>query len=746
MRRLGGPHRAVDHRGDQWPSSSVQYFLGARHYSFYRNPGGRTRSTENFSTYKLRHHTLERLPMTRVLTRTVCLTITVTLTALAAAPTEESAAGLDFSAIDRSVAPGDDFFRYANGAWLATTAIPPDRSAWGNGEIAVERTRKRIAELIQSATNTASAQSDAYKVGAYYAAYMDAARIEAAGLKPLQPGLARIAEIGNRKALAQTLGATLRADVDLLNSTNLHTENLFGLWVAQDLGDAQRYSPFLLQGGVVMPDRDYYLNPSAEMADIRRQYRAHIVKVLTLAQFDDAAARAARVFELEARIAQVHWSRQDSEQVLKGNNHWKAAEFTQRAPGLNWPAFFTAAGLGRQAEFVVWQPSAVTGIAALAGSEPLETWKDWLRFHYLEHNSPYLPKALADEHFDFHDRILSGIPEMPPRWKRAVDETNNALGEAVGKLYVERYFPPREKARAEAMVKNLIAAFAVRIDHLEWMAPQTRAQAKAKLATLKVGIGYPDHWRSFAGLNVQLEDAFGNAERAERFELEHSLKKLGTPVDRSEWAMLPQMVDAVNLPAMNALNFPAGILQPPFFDPHRPAEMDYGDTGATIGHEISHSFDDQGALFDATGKLHNWWTPEDFAHFRAAGKRLAEQFDAYRPFADLHVNGEQTLSENIADVAGLAVAYDAWHLELNGKPAAGGVDFSAEQLFFLSYAQSWQQKIREAALRQQVVTDGHAPAEYRADTVRNLDPWYRAFKVQRGARLYLAPADRVRVW
>ena len=354
------------------------------------------------------------------------------------------------------------------------------------------------------------------------------------------------------------LGATLRADVDVLNNTNLHTENLFGLWVAQDLSDPSRYAPFLLQGGLVMPDRDFYLNPSQKMADIRTQYQAHIARMLALAQLPQAEARAARILELERRIAQAHWSRQDTEQVLKGNNHWKRAEFAQRAPGLDWNAYFAAAGLAQQAEFVVWQPSAFAGISALTASEPLETWKDWLRFHLLEHEASYLPKAFGTEHFDFHGRVLSGTPEQPPRWKRAVDETNDALGEAVGKLYVARYFPPSEKARAEALVKNLIAAFAVRIDHLEWMTPQTRARAKAKLATLKVGVGYPDHWRSFAALEVRAADAFGNAERAERFALEHALKKLGTPVDRSEWAMLPQEVNAVNLPAMNALNFPAG--------------------------------------------------------------------------------------------------------------------------------------------------------------------------------------------
>ena len=674
----------------------------------------------------------------------------IPLLVLATAPLPHAAAatvsGLDLAGIDRSVRPGDDFFAYANGAWLKATEIPPDHSAWGAGEIVFELTRKRTAELIQSAGQAASPQSDAGKVGTYYAAYMDEAAIESAGLKPLQPGLSRISAIAERAALAQALGATLRADVDFLNNTNLHTENLFGLWVAQDLNDPARYAPFLLQGGLVMPDRDFYLNPSQKMADIRTQYQAHIARVLALAQLPDAARRAAHIFELERRIAQAHWSRQDTEQVLKGNNHWKRADFAQRAPGLDWDAYFAAAGLARQGEFVVWQPSAVTGISALTSSEPLETWKDWLRFHLLEHEAPYLPKAFSAEHFDFHGRILSGTPEQPPRWKRAVDETNSALGEAVGKLYVQRYFPPSEKARAEALVKNLIAAFAVRIDHLEWMAPQTRTRAKAKLATLRVGVGYPDHWRSFAALDVRAADAFGNAERAEQFQLQHELKKLGTPVDRSEWAMQPQEVNAVNLPAMNAINFPAAILQPPFFDPARPVLMDYGAIGAVIGHEISHSFDDQGALFDASGRLQNWWTPADFAHFQAAGERLAEQFDAYHPFPDIHVNGKQTLSENIADVAGLSDAYDAWRLTLNGKPATGADGFSAEQLFFLSFAQSWRQKLREPALRQRIVTDGHALDQYRADTVRNLDAWYAAFAVQPGEKLYLAPADRVRVW
>lgn len=658
----------------------------------------------------------------------------------------ETVRGLDTAGLDRTVAPGDDFFRYANGAWLKATEIPADRASWGIDPQLTELTAQRTRQLIEAIPASSSPGSELGKIADYYASFMDQAHIEQLGLKPLEPALQRIDAIADRAALAGELGAELRADVDVLNNTHLYTEHLFGLWVAQDLDDPGRYLPFLLQGGLGMPDRDYYLDPSAAMAANRTQYQAHIAAVLRLGQQPEAAAAAGRIFALEERIAQAHWSRAQSEQVLKGDNHWSREDFAQRAPGLDWTAFFAAADLGRQRQFVVWQPSALIALSALTASVPLATWKEYLRFHLIDSHSAYLPKAFVQEHFAFHQQVLSGTPQLPPRWKRAVSETNAALGEAVGKLYVARYFPPSEKARAEALVHNLIAVFATRLDRLEWMAPQTRAQAKAKLAALKVGVGYPDRWRDYAALEIIRGDAFGNAERAQRFEYRRNLAKLGRPVDRGEWVMNPQLVNAVNLPAMNALNFPAAMLQPPYFDPQRDPVMDYGAIGAVIGHEISHSFDDQGALFDATGRLRNWWTKEDFAHFQAAGERLVAQYDAYRPFPDAAVNGRQTLSENIADVAGLSVAHDAWRSTLHGQSDPGVRGFSGEQLFFLSFAQSWREKIRPAALRQRLVTDGHAPAEYRADTVRNLDPWYEAFGVKAGQKLYLSPADRVRVW
>ena len=648
--------------------------------------------------------------------------------------------------VDASVRAGDDFFQYVNGAWLKSTEIPADRSSMSDGVALSEMADQRTRDLIQETARNANATADARKIADFYNAFMDEAAIEKLGLKPLEPELREIAAIGDRKALARVLGSQLRADVDVLNNTHFDTDKLLGLWVAQDMDDPSRYATFLLQGGLGMPDRDYYLDDSPATAAIRAKYTPHLAKVLALAGIQDADAKAARIFELEKRMATAHVPRVDSMDVQKANNHWARKDFDTKAPGLDWQEYFSAAGLGKQAEFVVWQPAAVTGLSALVASQPLETWKDYLALRAIERASPYLPKAFVDERFDFYGRTMNGTPRPRDRWKRGITVTNIALGDAVGRLYVARYFAPSEKARAEAMVRNLIAAFSRRIDQLAWMSPETKLKAKAKLAVLRIGVGYPDKWIDYSALEVRAGDALGNAQRAEKFQTQRDLAKLGKPVDRSEWVMTPQTVNAVNLPVMNSMNFPAAILQPPYFDPQRPPVMDYGSMGAVIGHEISHSFDDQGAQFDSTGKLHNWWTPEDFAHFKDASQKLARQYDQYRPFPDLALKGQQVLSECIADLAGLAVAYDAWRLSLGGKPAPAVDGFSGDQQFFMSFAQSWRGKSREPALRQQVITDGHAPDEYRADTVRNVDAWYAAFGVQPGEKLYLAPDQRVRIW
>ncbi|HEV7814380.1 MAG TPA: M13 family metallopeptidase, partial [Janthinobacterium sp.] len=448
------------------------------------------------------------------------------------------------------------------------------------------------------------------------------------------------------------------------------------------------------------------------------------------------------VFELERKIAQVHASREDSADIGKANNVWSMADFARKAPGLDWSAFFRSAGLADQKTFGVWHPGALSGTAKLVDEVPLSTWKDFLDFHAINHFSATLPKAFADQHFAFYERALSGTPQQPMRWKRALASTNNALQDAVGRMYVERYFPPESKARLQDMVRNIVAAFSHRIDKLDWMAPATKVQAQEKLKTLIVGIGYPDRWKSYRDLKVLPRDAFGNVLRAEQFNTAQQVAKLHRPVDRSEWAMPAQLVNAVNLPLQNALNFPAAILQPPFFDPKASDAVNYGGIGATIGHEISHSFDDQGAQFDAQGRLRDWWSAADMAHFKASSAALAAQFSAYKPFPDLAINGQQTLSENLADLAGLSAAYDALKTSEAGKPAGADTDRD----FFIGYAQSWRTKTRDEALRRQILTDGHAPAAYRTATVRNLDAWYQAFDVQPGQALYLAPAQRVRAW
>ena len=654
---------------------------------------------------------------------------------------------LDVTGVDPAVTPGASFYSHVNGGWAQRTEIPPDHSRWGVDEVLSEEVDRRTVALLEAARKPdAAADADARKAGDFFAAYLDEAAIEARGLAPLQDELGRIAALADRTALARWLGGQLRADVDPLNNTQFHTDRLFGLWVSADFNRPGRRAPYLLQGGLNLPDRAYYLDPAPRMAEIRAQYLAHVTKVLELAGIPDAAAKAGRIVALERAIAEVHVSREDSADVQKANHPWRRAEFATRAPGLDWGAFFRAAQLDGEPVVIVWHPGAITGLAALAGREPLATWREYLTFHALDRRSSVLPRAFVAEHFAFYEKILAGTPELSPRWKRAVRATNGALGDAVGRLYVQRHFPAASKAQVAAMVKNIVAAFGARIDRLEWMAPVTKVKAREKLKTLHLGVGYPEHWISYAGLKVSRGDALGNVERAGLFEYHRRLAQLRQRVDVGEWWMVPQLVNAVNLPLQNAINFPAAILQPPYFDPSAPAAVNYGAIGAVIGHEISHSFDDQGAQFDAHGQLADWWTPEDLAHFQRSAAQLAAQFDAYRPFPDLAVNGKQTLSENIADLAGLAVTHDAWRLSLGEQPAPVLAGHNGEQQFFLSYALSWREKSREADLRQQIITDGHAPVEYRVNTVRNLDAWYPAFDVQPGAPLFLPAAERVRVW
>ncbi len=653
--------------------------------------------------------------------------------------------GISVANLDRAVKPGDDFYRFANGDWIKRTEIPPDRAGVDVFTKLADLSNKRTHDLIEEiAKSNPPAGSGERKVADLFNSYLNEAAIEVKGMAPLRPHLDAIAAIQDKKQLAYALGQTLRADVDALNNTNYHTSNLFGLWVAPGFSDSEHYVAYLMQGGLQLPDREYYLADSEHMKSVRAKYETHIAAMLKLAGFTDTEGRAQRIVDLEHAIAKTHRTLADNEDIHKADNLWKREDFPTKAPGLDWTEYFRGAGLTHVDSFDVWQPEAFSGEAALVQSTQLETWKDWLAYHMVESYGGVLPKSFVDERFSFMGKVLSGTQQQRPRWQRGVFVVDGLLGDIVGQDYARKYFSPDAKAQAQAMVANLVKAFHKRIDALSWMNPSTKAEAQAKLSTLYVGIGYPETWHDYSNFEVKADDAFGNIWRGNLSEYQRQVARLGKAVDKKEWSMTPQTVNAVNLPLQNALNFPAAILQPPFYDPQAPAAVNYGAIGTVIGHEISHTFDTLGSTFDSQGRLRNWWTPEDLKHFEASTQRLADQYDTYKPFPDLALNGKQTLAENIADVAGISAAYDGY--KASGKAAPEDAGFSSDQQFFIAYGQNWGEKTREAALRQQVMTDSHSPGEYRSDTVRNIDAWYAAFDVKTGEKLYLAPDDRVRIW
>ena len=655
--------------------------------------------------------------------------------------------GIEIANMDPAIKPGDNFFLYANGAWLQRTEIPPDRSGIGVFSLLDNLSRKQTAAIIEEASKAGAPMgSNTHKIADLYAAYMNESSIEAQGIKPLKPHLDEIAAIQDRRQLSLALGKTLRADVDMLNRAVFSTSNLFGLWVAPGFSDSDHYMPYLLQGGLILPSRDFYLVDSEHMMQIRAKYAAHVAAMLRLAGFDDAEARAARIIALEHSIAEAQVSLSEIEGIAKANNLWKRSDFAAKAPGLDWDTYFEGAGLAHQQDFIVWTPTAFTGESALVASTPLDTWKDWLSFHLIEAYGSFLPKAIDNEQFDFFGKSLGGVPQQRPRSQRGIAVVNAYLGDAVGQIYAQKYFSPEAKAQAQSMVANLIAAYHKRIAALPWLAESTRSEAQAKLDTLYVGIGYPETWKDYSSYEVRPDDAFGNAWRGNLWKLHREVSRLGQPADRHEWCMNPQTVNAVNLPLQNALNFPAAILQPPFFDPDRPAAINYGAIGSIIGHEISHTFDQEGSAFDSKGRVRNWWTAADSAHFKEAAVKLEKQYDAYQLFPGVHVNGERTIDENIADLGGLAAAYDGYRASLHGAAPPAQNGFNGDQQFYIAFAQNWSTKARDAALRSQVLTDPHAPAQFRADIVRNSDAWYKAFDVKPGEALYLPPDERVKIW
>jgi len=648
--------------------------------------------------------------------------------------------------MDTSVKPGDDFFSYANGTWVMNTPIPEDRSRIGGFTIAdMERerqTKELVANILKSNPDAGSNEG---KIANFYNAFLNTDAIDKAGLAPARADLDAIAGIADKKALSAAIGGTLRADTDPLNATNFHTENLFGIFVTQGLNTPGETLPYIMQGGIGLPEREYYLSGDAKMAELRNKYRAYVQQILTLANYPDPQGSTQRIIDLETKIARAHATREESEDFTKGAQVWNRADLEKKAPGIDWTALLDAAQLGSAQKFEAYHANAIPKLSALVASEPLQAWKDWMAFHTLNKQASVLPKGFREASFAFNGTALQGTPKERARDELAMNSVSSELQDAVGKAYVDKYFPASAKAQVQKMVDEIKAAFGRRVQAIDWMAPSTKQEALKKVETIVVGVGYPDAWRDYSSLTIG-NDAYANLKNARLAEYQHQIAKIGKPMDRNEWWMPPQLVNAVNLPVQNALNFPAAILQRPFFDPKADAAYNYGGIGATIGHEISHSFDNNGALFDSTGRLRNWWTPEDFKRFQQAGEALAKQYDTYEALPGLHVNGELTLGENIADVAGLAAAYDAYRHSLGGKEAPVIDGFTGDQRFFIAYAQSWAIKQRDELIRQRIATDGHAPGNFRALTVRNLDPWYAAFSVKEGEKLFLAPDKRVKVW
>ena len=649
--------------------------------------------------------------------------------------------------MDTSVKPGDDFFSYANGTWVKNTQIPADRSSIGGFWIADQVREKNTKELFDGILKSNSTSGNDALIANYYKAYLNTDAIDKAGLAPAQADLNAVNAIADKTALATAIGKSLRADTDPLNSTNFRTENLFGIFVTQGLATPGEQLPYLMQGGIGLPDAQYYLAADPKMADTRNKYATYIQTVLQDANYPDAAGAAKRIMDLETKIAKAHEPRDVSEDTGKGAQVWTRQQLEQKAPGLDWSALLNAAQLGSVQKFDAYHFAAIPKLAALVGSEPLQNWKDWLTFHTLNQHATVLPKPFRDASFAFYGTTLQGTPQQRPRDALALNATSGALEDAVGKAYVDKYFPASSKTQIQAIVDNLKGAFARRVKTIGWMSEPTKQEALKKVENIVVGVGYPDTWRNYySSLQISADNPYANLSNARLAEYQYQIAKIGKPMDRHEWWMPPQLVNAVNLPVQNALNFPAAILVKPFFDPNADAAFNYGAIGATIGHEISHSFDTGGALFDSVGAMRNWWTPADFANFQKQADALAKQFDQYEALPGLHVNGKQTLNENIADVAGLGAAYDAYKASLNGKPAPVVDGLTGDQRFFLAFAQSWSVKSRPETLRRIVLTNEHAPEQFRAQTVRNIDAWYSAFKVQPGQKLYLAPNQRVKIW
>jgi putative endopeptidase len=642
--------------------------------------------------------------------------------------------GFDLSGQDPSVKPGDDFFRYAGGKAVDRLTIPPDRSRFGVFDALRELSDARSRAVIES-PGTPAAGSEEAKIKALYASFMDQARLNALGAAPLQPELAAIKAAKTRAELARLMGK---------GASSLYG-SFFGAYVADDAKDPKHYAVILSQSGLNLPDRDYYLTP--QFAPKKAKYQAYVADTLKRIGWPQPEAAAKQIVDLETSIAQVSWTRVDQRDDDKTYNPMTPAELEKAAPGFPWQAFFEGAEIPAIKRVIVSENTAFPKIAAIYAGAPLPTLRAWAAFTLADSASSYLSKDFDDASFAFHSRELSGVPEQRERWKRAASLVSSQMGEALGRVYVERFFPADSKARMLSLVGDLRTALGERIKRLDWMSDVTKQKALEKLAKFNVKIGYPDKWRDYSALVVRPDDLYGNIERGSAFEWHYRIGRLNGPVDKGEWEMFPQTVNAYYQPTKNEVVFPAAILQPPFFDPKADPAINYGAIGGVIGHEMTHGFDDQGRKSDGDGALTDWWTKEDAARFDARAKALAAQYSAFQPLPGAHVNGELTLGENIADLGGLLLALDAYHASLHGQPAPVIDGLTGDQRVFLGWAQAWRSKVREDALRRQLATDPHSPDMLRVNgVVHNVDGWYGAYDVKPGDTLYLSPEQRVHIW
>jgi putative endopeptidase len=660
----------------------------------------------------------------------------------AAAPTPSATAlpksGLDLAGFDRAVRPQDDLYRFVSGNWMAHTEIPADRSNYGSFGILDDQAKEEVRNLIVTASQQANRApgSDAQKVGDYYTAFMDTTRAESLGLEPLRQELALIDSISSPRDVARYIGHSQRLGV----SQPLSWSSV------PDRKDSSVYIGAVYQGGLTMPDRDYYLNPDDKYAEFRARFASYVEQMLARAGERNAKSAAARIAALETRLANYQWTKVENRDPVKTYNPMTLPEYQKLAPNFDWLSFFEGMGAPVQ-KLTFYQPSFVKGVGQLVKTVPVSDWRLYFKFQLLDDYAPYLSAQFADLEFDFHERTLNGVQEPKQRWRRAVESMDGNMGELLGRMFVEAHFPPEAKRRMTGLVANLLKAMDSSMDGLDWMSPATRAEARKKLSKITVKIGYPDKWRDYSAFLVKRDDLVGNVMRGQEFEVQRNINRSGGPVDKGEWQMTPQTVNAYYLSSSNEITFPAAILRPPFFDMNADDAVNYGAIGSAIGHEVSHGFDDSGRQFDGDGNLRDWWTADDGAKFKERAGALVKQFSSYSVLDNRHLNGELTLGENIGDLSGIAISFKAYKLSLNGQPAPEIDGFTGEQRFFLGWAQVWRRKYRDEELLKRTLTDPHSPSEFRANgPPGNFDPFYDAFGVKSVDRMYRPPEQRVRIW